>query len=79
MNNIPWKLPTSVEKENQDIATAKRKLRIKGASFDLATSVDGLNNEQDLTLFNKDGVHPNEKGLEKMFERFKMDVSEVFK
>ena len=45
----------------------------------MATSVDGLNIQQDMSLFKEDGVHPNELGLQKMYERFKLDVPEVFK
>ena len=78
LNNIVWKLPGSVVRDNENIATVRKNLKLKGAAFDVATSVDGLNEKQDLTLFNRDGVHPNAAGVKKMFERFKMDVPEVF-
>jgi lysophospholipase L1-like esterase len=78
LNNIPWKTPASVVRDNEVIATVRKNLRLKGAAFDAATSVDGLNVQQDLTLYNKDGVHPNALGIQKMFERFKKDLPELF-
>lgn len=78
LNNIPWKVPASVVKQNQDIATVRKDLKLKGAAFDAATSINGLNARQDLSLFNPDGVHPNELGLQKMFEQFKHDVPGIF-
>ena len=79
LNNIPWRKPASVIEENEKISTVRKNLRIKGAAFDVATSIDGLNILQDMSLFKEDGVHPNELGLQKMYERFKLDVPEVFK
>jgi lysophospholipase L1-like esterase len=79
LNNIPWKKPASVKKDNEIIAAVRKKLKIKGAAFDVATSVNGLNIQQDMTLFKPDGVHPNEEGLQKMFEQLKRDVPKAFR
>jgi lysophospholipase L1-like esterase len=79
LNNIPWKLPASVVKDNEYITTVRENLGLKGAAFDVATSVNGLNQKEDFTLFNPDGIHPNALGLQKMFDRLKMDVPELFK
>ncbi len=78
LNNIPWKLPGSVVKDNEYINTVRKNLGIKGAAFDVATSIDGHNTQQDLTLYNRDGIHPNEMGVQKMFEQLKIDVPELF-
>lgn len=78
LNNIPWKTPASVVGDNEIIATVRKNLKLKGAAFDAATSVDGLNMQQDLSLYNKDGVHPNALGIQKMFERFKKDLPQLF-
>jgi hypothetical protein len=79
LNNLPWRKPLSVVNDNQIIETVRKNLKLKGAAFDAATSIDGLNVKQDMSLFNSDGVHPNELGMQKMFERFKQDVPQVFK
>lgn len=79
LNNIPWRKPASVTDDNKIITAVRKNLKLKGAAFDAATSVDGLNLQQDMTLFNEDGVHPNELGLHKMYERLKLDVPEAFK
>jgi lysophospholipase L1-like esterase len=79
LNNIPWKKPASVVKENTDISTVRKNLKLKGARFDVATSMNDLNTEQDFSLFNPDGVHPNEVGMQKMYEQLKKDVPEIFK
>ena len=78
LNNIPWKFTGSVVKDNEIIATVRKNLRINGAAFDIATSVDYLNTNQDKSLF-LDGVHPNAKGLQRMFLQFVKDVPEVLR
>lgn len=79
LNNIPWKLPASVVKENEIIATVRKNLGLKGAALDVATSIGALNKEEDFTLYNKDGIHPNALGAQKLFDQLKIDVPELFK
>jgi lysophospholipase L1-like esterase len=79
LNNITWKLPGSVVKDNEYIATVRKNLNLKGALFDVATSIDGLNEKEDFSLFYKDGIHPNALGVQKMFDQLKIDVPELFK
>ncbi len=78
LNNITWKRPGPVVKDNEYIATVRKNLNLKGAAFDAATSINGLNEKQDFTLFNPDGIHPNALGVQKMFDQLKKDVPELF-
>jgi lysophospholipase L1-like esterase len=78
LNNIPWKFTGSVVKNNEIIATVRKNLGINGAAFDIATSVNYLNTSQDKSLF-LDGIHPNAKGIQRMFLQFVKDVPEVLR
>jgi len=78
LNNIPWKFTGSVVKDNAIIATVRKNLGLSGGAFDIATSVDYLNTSQDKSLF-LDGVHPNAKGIQRMFLQFVKDVPQVLR
>jgi len=78
LNNIPWKFTGTVVKDNEIIATVRKNLGINGAAFDIATSVDYHNTNQDKSLF-LDGVHPNARGIQRMFLQFVKDVPEVLR
>lgn len=54
-------------------------LGTKCVRFDIATALNyDLSQGYDPSLFNNDGVHPNEDGYEKMYNRVIMDVPEIF-
>ncbi|RYE19927.1 MAG: SGNH/GDSL hydrolase family protein [Sphingobacteriales bacterium] len=78
LNNIPWKAPAPVVADNAIITQVRKNLNLKGARFDVATSVDQLNLQQDTTIF-ADGVHPTAEGVHRMYRQLQNDVPELFK
>ena len=78
LNNLPWKAPASVKDDNVIISQVRKNLKLEGARFDIATSVNNLNLQQDTTIFT-DGVHPNEKGVHRMYLQLKSDVPVSFR
>jgi lysophospholipase L1-like esterase len=78
LNNLPWRITVPVKHDNEVIAAVRKNLNLKGAAFDVATSINGANVQQDPTVF-FDGIHPNPEGMHRMFKQFKQDVPEVFK
>ncbi|RVU02910.1 hypothetical protein EOD41_02940 [Mucilaginibacter limnophilus] len=77
LNNIPWKQPASVVEDNKIIAAVRQNLGLKGALYDVATSIDGKNEQQDFSIF-YDGVHPDAVGVKRMLTQLKKDVPELF-
>lgn len=77
LNNLPWKYNGSVVEDNRIIAEVRKSLGLKGAAFDVATSINGLNEEQDKSIF-PDGVHPNAIGVQRMYRQLQKDVPELF-
>jgi lysophospholipase L1-like esterase len=77
LNNLPWKYNGSVVEDNLIIAGVRQSLGIKGAAFDIATSLNGLNKQQDKSIF-PDGVHPDAIGVQRMYRQLKKDVPELF-
>lgn len=88
LNNIPSNESGSQVSNNALIEQVRRKYGIKGCLFDLATSLNGDGREVDRsTMYWEDYTgsygwqiyhHPNEKGGEKMYERTRVDVPEIY-
>lgn len=88
LNNIPCNESGTQISNNEIIEKVRRKEGIRGAKFDLATSIAGDGKEVDKTLmFWEDYTgswgwqiyhHPNEKGGTKMFERTLVDIPEIY-
>jgi lysophospholipase L1-like esterase len=77
LNNLPWKYNGSVAEDNSIIAQVRKNLGLRGAAFDVATSVNSLNQQQDQSIF-LDGVHPNAEGIHRMYRQLQKDVPELF-
>ncbi len=88
LNNIPSNESGTQIPNGVLIDQVRRKYGIKGCRFDLATSLNGDGQEVDRsTMYWEDYTgsygwqiyhHPNEKGGEKMFERTRVDVPEIY-
>lgn len=88
LNNIPSNESGTQVKENKIIEAVRKKFNLKGCKFDWATSLhnDGLQVDKSLMYWEDySGTygwqiyhHPNEKGGQKMFERTKMDIPEIY-
>ncbi|MCQ2119602.1 MAG: Ig-like domain-containing protein [Bacteroidales bacterium] len=92
LNNIPSNESGTQVEVNKVIARVREKYGIKGALFDLATSLNGDGLEVDKSMmfwedYSPESVfhgwqvyhHPNDKGGEAMFKRACQDVPELFK
>ncbi|ETD18575.1 SGNH/GDSL hydrolase family protein [Prevotella phocaeensis] len=89
LNNIPCNESGTQISNNEIIAKVRKKQRISGCRFDIATSLEGDGKEVDKSLmFWEDYTgsygwqiyhHPNERGGRKMFEQTLMDIPEIYR
>ncbi len=88
LNNIPCNESGTQIENNELIEKVRAKLGVNGTKFDLATSINGDGEEVDKSLMYWEDYsssygwqvyhHPNERGGEKMYQRTRMDVPEIY-